>query len=167
MNDEGKLLHLSAALVALLCFALDAATKFWARCALAPGEVRPFIPHFLSLFLVENSGCAFSLGRNNAQTVTLVSTAIFLLLLFWSIHRYQSNVHSFIEELSMAMVLGSALGNLVDRYVYGKVTDFLNFEFVSFPVFNVADILIDVGIAILLVVTLRNRKDSDNRSGNP
>jgi len=57
----------------------------------------------------------------------------------------------------MAMVIGAALGNLVDRYIYGRVTDFLEFEFVSFPVFNVADVLIDIGLVLAIISMMRRR----------
>jgi len=124
---------------------------------LPENESRQFLASFLRLTRVTNTGAAFSLGQGYAQTVTFISTVVFLILFFWSIRRYRSSTHSLLEELGMAMVIGAALGNLVDRYIYGRVTDFLEFEFVSFPVFNVADVLIDIGLVLAIISMMRRR----------
>ena len=59
----------------------------------------------------------------------------------------------------MGCLLGGAIGNLIDRYTVGQVTDFLEFTFVSFPVFNVADALIDVGIGCLFIAMYLLKRD--------
>jgi signal peptidase II len=151
--------HLAAVFVAFACFALDIAAKYLARLYLPQNVSLPFLPSFLRLTLVTNTGAAFSLGQGNAQAVAIISTGVFLLLLVWSIRRYQSGNYPFLEEIGMAMVLGSALGNLVDRYAYGRVTDFLEFELIQFPVFNVADVLIDVGIGLVLLAMYKRGRD--------
>lgn len=151
--------HLLAVLVALACLSTDSITKAWARSCLPENESVPFLPQFLRLTLVTNTGAAFSLGHSNGQAVAIVSTIVFFVLLAWSIKRYKISDRPLLEEIGMAMVLGSAFGNLLDRYLFGHVTDFLEFQFIRFPVFNVADVLIDVGIGLALIAMMRNRID--------
>lgn len=154
--------HLAAVALSLVCFVLDFATKHWARLSLTSHVSQQLIPGLIKLTLVTNSGAAFSLGENNALAITMLSTAVFLFLLFWSAHRCGKN--GLLEELGMAVVLGSAFGNLFDRYRYGRVTDFLEFDFISFPVFNVADALIDLGICLVLLSIFKDQSIGKNDS---
>ena len=147
--------HVVAFLVALWCFAIDIFTKTLARANLPNQESLPLLPSFIRLTHVTNTGAAFSLGQGNAQAVTFIATLVFLLLLIWAVRRYRTGNNAFLEEIGVAIVLGAALGNLIDRYIYGKVTDFLEFEFIHFPVFNLADVLIDVGIGLVLIAMFR------------
>ena len=147
--------HLVAVLVAACCFALDFFTKTLARANLPSHESLPLFPSIIRLTHVTNTGAAFSLGHGNGPIVTFVSTLVFLTLFVWSVKRYWAGKNSFLEEIGVAIVLGSALGNLIDRYLYGRVTDFLEFEFMRFPVFNVADILIDVGLVLILIAMFK------------
>jgi signal peptidase II len=151
--------HLLAALVALTCLSIDSFTKAWARAYLPEGESLSFVPPLLKFTRVTNTGAAFSLGHGNGQVVAILSSLVFLGLLAWSIKRYKTREHPLLEEIGFAMVLGSAFGNLLDRYFFGRVTDFLEFQFIRFPVFNVADVLIDVGIGLILISMLRNKDD--------
>jgi signal peptidase II len=152
---SGSYRHAVAAVVALTCFSLDLITKTLARLYLPESESLPLLPCILRLTRVTNTGAAFSLGQHYAPVVAIVSTFVFLLLLAWSIRRYGKGGTPLLEEVGMAMVLGSAFGNLIDRYFFGRVTDFLEFQFIRFPVFNVADVLIDVGIGLALIASLK------------
>ncbi|PWT97405.1 MAG: signal peptidase II [Candidatus Melainabacteria bacterium] len=150
--------HWLAVLVAFTCLSVDLFTKAWARSYLPENESLPFLPPLLKLTRVTNSGAAFSLGHGNGQAVALISSLVFVGLLAWSIKRYRSEDRPLLEEIGIAMVLGSAFGNLLERYYFGRVTDFLEFQFIHFPIFNVADLLIDVGIGLILI-TMLSKKD--------
>jgi len=139
----------------ILSLALDLASKTWARQALRVAETQPFLPPFIRLSLVTNTGAAFSFGSDNGLMVLIVATIVFMLLIFWYHRRLKRGFESRLEQYGLAIVIGAALGNLLDRYLYGRVTDFLEFTFIKFPVFNVADILIDVGIGLIILSTLR------------
>ena len=128
-----------------------------ARQHLSLNLSQPFLPHLIKLTLVLNSGAAFGLGKNNGLLITILSTAVFCWLLFWYVSRFKnsetsdSQPYRFIEQLSFGIILGAAFGNLFDRCLHGRVTDFLEFEFISFPVFNLADVLIDIGIGLMML----------------
>jgi signal peptidase II len=152
------------AIAGILSLLVDVVSKNWARHALLVGESRPFLPHLVKLSLVTNTGAAFSVGSDNGMIVLIIATAVFSLLLFWYYRRLKRGFESRLEQYGLAIVIGAAAGNLLDRYLYLRVTDFLEFTFVNFPVFNFADIMIDVGIALIILSTLRQPKIPLDRS---
>jgi len=145
----------TAAVAGVLSLIIDIASKTWARHNLTVGESVAFIPAVLKLSLVTNTGAAFSVGSGNGMIVLTIASAVFLLLIFWYYQRLKKGFESGLEEYGLSIVIGAAAGNLLDRLLYGRVTDFLEFTFISFPVFNVADIMIDVGIGLIIISTLR------------
>lgn len=141
--------------VALLALTLDLACKNWARKTLGEGATSQFLPGLLHFNLTSNTGAAFSLGSHNSALMTGLACLLTLLLIFWSAKREltESKV-PLLDRVGLGFLIGGALGNLCDRFLRGRVTDFLEFSFVSFPVFNTADIMIDVGIGLLVIAAL-------------
>ncbi len=140
-------------LVALLCLALDAFTKDWARTSLVVGEPAPFIPGLIRFFVTHNTGAAFSLGAGNSYLMTALASVVTLALVAWMLKR-EATLVSNLERVGLGFLFGGACGNLLDRFTQGKVTDFLEFTFVNFPVFNCADVCIDIGIALILIAMM-------------
>lgn len=138
--------------VLALCVAADRLSKAWALTNLTHGYPQSFIPGFLRFTLTSNPGAAFSLGSQNGQVMGAVATILTLVILVWIVKRTLSDAPlPAVEQLGMGCLLGGAIGNLIDRYTRGQVTDFLEFTFMPFPVFNVADALIDVGIGCMFI----------------
>ncbi|MDZ4835291.1 MAG: signal peptidase II [Candidatus Melainabacteria bacterium] len=138
--------------VLMICVGADQLSKRWALTNLTHGIPEPFIPGFIRFTLTANPGAAFSIGSQNGQIMGVVATVLSLVILAWVVKRTLSNAPlPVVEQIGMGCLLGGAVGNLIDRYTRGQVTDFLEFAFVSFPVFNVADALIDVGIGCLFI----------------
>jgi len=131
-------------LVAILVTALDQLTKFFVRWYLYPGQSIPQ-QGFFRITYVTNTGGAFGLFAN--QTLFIVVMAAFgigaILLYYW----YPPSQRGLIKA-SLGLQLGGAVGNLVDRLRYGEVTDFLDVGF--WPVFNLADSAIVIGVMLLL-----------------
>lgn len=131
---------------------LDQLSKFYMTRYLAGGSA-PFIPGLVRLVYVENSGAAFSMLSNRRWILVAVSSLAAVLILL-ALFRYRQHVGR-PGCLALAFVLGGAVGNLIDRVLFGYVVDFFEFEFVRFAVFNVADIFITLGgIAFLLFYLL-------------
>lgn len=153
--------------VALFCFVIDVISKQWARTHLVSGITQQLIPGIIQLTLTANTGAAFSLGSGNAILMSSLATVMTLALIAWSIKREltESSV-PLIDRIGMGCLLGGAFGNLFDRLARGRVTDFLEFGFVSFPVFNAADALIDVGIGLLILSSMQ-RPQSDKAAQSP
>jgi signal peptidase II len=137
-----RLLFLVAALVVLV---LDQASKELVRALIDRGESWPD-SWPVRLHHVTNTGAAFGILKD--QTGFLVVTTIIGLGAIYLYYRYPPFDH-LVAPVAMGMMLGGAIGNLVDRVRLGEVTDFIDFPF--WPSFNVADSSIVVGIAILLL----------------
>jgi len=155
---RGWLLALSALIVAL-----DRYTKHWVGKHVEIGNVIVVIPRYFAISHVMNPGAAFSMFTNSDHPsqvrwmligFSLLAAAIVLVVLM-RIGRRLS-----LTAVSMALVLGGAIGNVWDRIAYGTVVDFLEVHIVRYhwPDFNVADSAIVIGGILLLIDSLRPRK---------
>jgi signal peptidase II len=136
-------------LVAVL--AVDQLTKALVRSSLEVGERREVLP-FLDLVRVNNDGIAFGfLGGGQALVVVAVAAALGGLVVFFALHADRPLIW-----LPTGLLLGGALGNVLDRVRDGAVTDFLKVP--HWPAFNVADVAITVGV-LALVLSLDASRD--------
>jgi signal peptidase II len=141
-----------AAIVGLV---LDQLTKLWVVRTFeltVPPDTIPLWPGVFHFTYVTNSGAAFSLFSNNGEWLRwlslIVSLALIVLGLFFPLaDRW--------EEIGYGLILSGALGNGVDRFFNGEVVDFLNFRLIRFPIFNIADVCINIGIVCLIIAALR------------
>jgi signal peptidase II len=147
--------------LALLVLLLDQATKVWAEAALGYGQPVVLLP-FLNLTLVYNLGAAFSFladaGGWQRSFFIVLSSAVSLVLVVW-IWRLPPGAR--LLGGALALVLGGAVGNLVDRLAYGHVIDFIDLHAGGWhwPAFNVADSAITCGVLLLLFDGLRGGHD--------
>lgn len=137
---------------ALIAFALDRASKLWALATLPLHQTMPGLGSLYNFYLVKNTGAAFSMGKDNSTLVLVIALATTLGLTAWALMRLKAAVlPQYFERAGAGLIIGSSLGNLFDRFYHGQVTDFIQFGFIDFPVFNVADALIDVGIVLIFI----------------
>lgn len=131
-------------LLAVGLVAADQVVKLWVRSAMALGEARPFIPHFIELYHLQNTGGAFSLLAGQTWMLTALSAVatVALAVCIWGDY-VTTNTFS---RLCLTCVLAGAAGNLIDRAAFGAVTDMFNFTFIRFGVFNVADMWVVGGV---------------------
>lgn len=135
-------------LMAAAVVVLDQLSKAWLRQALPNrGDRMPFIPNVLELLHVENSGAAFSMGEGKGFVFIAIAVAI-AVFAFAIVLRENISV-SF--TISLAAVAGGGIGNMIDRIAKGTVTDFFATTFIDFPVFNVADIFVTLGVIACLI----------------
>lgn len=134
---------LSAALVVL-----DQIVKYLVRANIPLGGSVPFIPHLLDLTYVQNTGAAFSMLRSHTWVLTLISTVVVVAMCALLVKGFFKNR---LGLFSAALVLAGGMGNLIDRVVFGFVTDMFQTIFVDFAVFNVADCCITVGVPLLFL----------------
>lgn len=126
--------------------ALDQLTKALVRTFMERGESWPDPDWILKLRYVTNSGAAFGILQD--QTTFLIVMAFIGLIAIYLYYRFPPFDH-WIVPLAIGLMLGGALGNLIDRVLHGEVTDFVDPR--RFPAFNVADSAINVGIAIVII----------------
>ena len=164
--ETNRPLFLGWLLLAAAIIVVDQITKLWFDGNLQYGERWPLLP-FFDFTLVYNTGAAFSFLAESPGwqrwffTVIAVVASIVILRLLW---KHTSDI---LFSLALACILGGALGNAIDRLVYGHVIDFLLFYWREwyFPAFNVADIAITIGaILLLLDEILRWRRERRQRS---
>ena len=140
-------------LLSLVVIALDQLTKYIVLHALEPYVPQPVIPGLLNWTLAFNTGAAFSFLHDQAGwqrwLFSLLAVAVSAMLVRWLSKLPRADWRN---ALPVALVIGGALGNLVDRVRAGQVTDFIEvyFRTWSFPAFNVADSAITVGAVLLL-----------------
>ncbi len=112
-----------------------------------PGQSVPFIPGFMNFTYVENTGAAFSLF-NDATWVLAIISLIMSVVVIYFLFKYKDKF-SWLFRLSMCFIAGGAIGNLIDRLFLGYVVDMLEFAFVDFAIFNVADAFLTFGAIML------------------
>ena len=159
-------MRLSTLVLAALVAALDQATKWFILIAVMnPPRIIEVTP-FFNLVLAYNTGIAFSLGATGTRTSSYLfgalAIAIVIGLIFWLRTQRRTIVH-----VAGGMVIGGAVGNIIDRFIHPGVVDFLDFHWAGnhWPAFNLADSAIVVGVAILLFDGLFGAQKPDKQKG--
>lgn len=142
--------------VALGVIILDQLVKEWARAAIPLDGSVPLWAGVFQLTHTQNRGMAFSLLPG--QTLLLAAAAIIVGLVIVFAERRMGGKTPLSLGLALSLPLGGAMGNLVDRVRLGYVTDLFDFRLIHFPVFNVADAAITVGILLLMWRTLTTKE---------
>jgi signal peptidase II len=136
-------------LAAIAALALDQYTKHIVVTGFAPGESRIAIPKLLYWTYVQNTHGAF--GLFGSQAWLLVAMALAVLAVFWFSFR-DAAAQSALVRVAFGAIVGGAVGNIIDRFHYGFVVDFIDLRW--WPVFNVADSCITVGVAMLVITSM-------------
>jgi signal peptidase II len=131
----------------------DQAAKLLVIKSLSLNESIPVLRGIFHISLVHNRGAAFGL-LNNQVPVFIAATLLAIVLIALSLKNSKANRLS-LYNISLYLILGGALGNLIDRLLFGYVIDFLDFRF--WPVFNIADSAITIGAVLLGWCILRNK----------
>lgn len=136
-------------LIAALTLAVDQLAKWIVRTSFAPQQSLPLLPGVLHLTYVRNSGAAFSLFQGQVAWLSVVSVLV-AGWIGWELLRHESLVggRAGLPLSSLGLILGGAIGNLVDRLRFGYVEDFIDLR--VWPVFNVADSAITIGVTLLI-----------------
>lgn len=139
---------------------LDQLLKIWATNYLLPLGSAPLIPGFIELRYVLNDGMAFSMLSGRRWLLIAVTGIVLLVVAGMLLFRRMPRL----ERIVWMLVLGGGLGNLIDRVRTGVVVDYLNFQFIDFPVFNFADICVCVGVGLLILTLLLDLIQERRRS---
>lgn len=144
--------------VALTVVLIDQITKLAVRGLMSPSRSIPIVPHVLYLTYVRNAGAAFGLLPGRQLFFFATTGAVIGFIIAYGLRARPTDR---LLMLALGLELGGAVGNLIDRAVFGRVTDFLDVRF--WPVFNVADSSIVVGLALIAIFALRGRRQSAGR----
>ena len=135
-------------LIALVVVALDQFTKYLVVKNMELGQSIPLIPDVFHLTSHRNMGAAFGILQNQRLLFIIITVAVIIgiIVSLVRVGRRQPAL-----SWALALVLGGAIGNFIDRVSTGKVVDFLDFTLIHFPIFNVADAAITIGVALLIL----------------
>lgn len=163
-NDIGMLA------LAIVVIVLDQLTKAWIVAYFGVPYTRPPIPiigHFLEIFYIRNTGVAFSLLEGQGILFLFIAIAVVVIgALYWRLRESASLV----MKLTFGLILGGAFGNLIDRFRQNYVVDFIHFQIpgkFDFPVFNVADSSISVGVLLLAFLLWRANPGTEPPAHKP
>ncbi len=150
-------------ILAIVLVAADQVMKYYISGALYAGEQASLIPGIVHLTNVKNKGIAFSfLSEANVRWILVGISAVCVIIIL--IVLFRSKMGPF-GKVTLAMIMGGAAGNLIDRALYGDVLDMFEAEFLpfSFPVFNVADVCITLGVILFVIYYLIYSTRRDRR----
>lgn len=148
-------------IIIIVGLALDRLAKIWAGSILMKAQEIVIIKDVFSFSYLENRGAAFGIFQNKVMILSFVTIIVMLGMIFYLI-KYKPA--SKLLRLSIALILSGALGNLFDRLYHKYVIDFIMFHYKDvyyFPTFNVADMMVVVGTAFLVLYLLKE----DNNNG--
>lgn len=140
--------------------AIDQFTKYLTVQNIALYEVVEFIPNVLSFTYIQNSGAAWSILEGQILFFVVVTVIVIAVILYYLYTEGQED--KFFGTI-LSIILAGTIGNFIDRLLYQYVVDMFKLEFIDFPIFNVADSLLVVGVILMIVYTIYiEKKESTN-----
>ena len=138
------------ALLSLIVLVFDQILKFIIRSKLVLNETINVIANFFNITYVENDGAAWNILSGNKIILILIALLVLFFIFYYFIFNKKLNK---IEVIAYSLFIGGLLGNLWDRIFIGRVIDYLDFKIFgyNFPVFNLADICIVLGVLIIII----------------
>lgn len=160
--DRGDIVKVIYYFIALIVFLLDQGTKWIIATQMRLGEQRSVIGDFFLITSHRNTGAAFSILEGQ-RWFFLVITPIVLIGIVWYMQKMKQSGSKMLF-LGLSLILGGAVGNFLDRVLTGEVVDFLQFNFgnYTFPIFNIADSGIVIGVGLVLLDSLLGAKKGEN-----
>ncbi|MFC4103893.1 signal peptidase II [Paenibacillus xanthanilyticus] len=151
--------------IALFVFVIDYVTKKVIENKLELHEIIPVIGDFFVITSIRNRGAAFGILQEQ-RFFFIAITLVVVSAIVWYIHRNRNGRPLLL--VGLGLVLGGAVGNFLDRALYGEVVDFLQFTFGSyvFPIFNIADTGICVGVGLILLDSFLSMKNENQETSD-
>lgn len=139
-------------LITLITLMLDILTKQIVLNFMIEHQSIPIIKNFFSITFAKNTGVAFSFLEGKVPLIIFMTSIVIIFILKY----IKTTNPNKLETICYGLILGGAIGNLLDRLIYGYVIDFLDFNLFGypFPIFNLADTFIVIGIIILLILSI-------------
>ncbi|KIS04023.1 signal peptidase II [Paucilactobacillus wasatchensis] len=135
----------------IILTASDQLLKHWITAHIALDAVTGFVPNLLSLTNLRNNGAAWSILAGQQWFFTIISL-IALAVIGYFLWHFR---HQLWYGLPLTLILAGTLGNFIDRLRFGYVVDMFQLDFINFPIFNLADMFLSVGVLILVIVVWR------------
>ena len=134
--------------ISIIVILIDQLSKFWIVQAIGKNKAVTLIPHVINIRLVRNTGAAFSLLENSTNFLGILSFLVSTGLILWI---WRCKKMPIIKGIGFSFLLGGCIGNGLDRWLLGYVNDFIELIPINFPIFNAADIAINVALICLII----------------
>lgn len=134
------------AIILPMVIVLDMITKF-----LFEGKSYTLIPKVLGITSLHNYGAAW--GVFSGRTWLLIALTVVFVILIVAFDIWQK-IDSKLYSVGISFIVGGAVGNIIDRIAYGYVRDFIEFRFINFPIFNLADSFLTIGVILIIIKVL-------------
>ena len=137
--------------ISILCF-LDQYSKVYISL-----NINKLINKDLLIFTIEyirNYGAAFNILSGSRLFLSLISIISTIILMYFIFIREDKRINKY----GLSFIVAGSIGNGIDRIIYGYVIDFIKIKFINFPVFNIADIAINIGILIMIINYFKNKR---------
>ena len=137
--------------ISILCF-LDQYSKVYISL-----NINKLINKDLLIFTIEyirNYGAAFNILSGSRLFLSLISIISTIILMYFIFIREDKRINNY----GLSFIVAGSIGNGIDRIIYGYVIDFIKIKFINFPVFNIADIAINIGILIMIINYFKNKR---------
>jgi signal peptidase II len=150
-------------IISIILLCIDQISKLLVVNLLTKTDSITIIKNFFYLTYINNDGAAFSILVGKRIFLILIAVLVIVMLI-----RYikKNNIQNKLELVSISLIIGGSLGNLMDRVIRGYVIDFLDFKIFNynFPIFNLADTFIVIGVILLLLKEIRKENNLDSRN---
>lgn len=150
-------------IISIILLCIDQISKLLVVNLLTKTDSITIIKKFFYLTYINNDGAAFSILVGKRIFLILIAVLVIVMLI-----RYikKNNIENKLELVSISLIIGGSLGNLMDRVIRGYVIDFLDFKIFNynFPIFNLADTFIVIGVFLLLLKEIRKENNLDSRN---
>lgn len=150
-------------IISIILLCIDQISKLLVVNLLTKTDSITIIKNFFYLTYINNDGAAFSILVGKRIFLILIAVLVIVMLI-----RYikKNNIQNKLELVSISLIIGGSLGNLMDRVIRGYVIDFLDFKIFNynFPIFNLADTFIVIGVFLLLLKEIRKENNLDSRN---
>ena len=142
-------------LISALLVGLDQWSKYLTVQNISLGETKESIPGFLSLTHLRNTGAAWSLLEGKMIFFYVITVIVSVVIIYLLIKNYKKSIW---YSVGLSFVLAGAIGNFIDRVRLGYVVDMLQTDFMNFPIFNVADSTLVVGVICIFIYLILDEK---------
>ncbi len=146
--------------IAAIVIMIDQIVKLLIRTKMKINTSIPIIPDIFNLTYTENKGAAFSILQNT-QILLIIVGLVFLYLLDYYIKKEKK--FSKLSIISLGLIIGGIVGNLVDRILLHAVVDYLDFTLINFPIFNIADSCITIGVILFIISTIKEEVEEKKK----
>ena len=140
-------------LICAIVLFLDQISKSIVAAFMKVGSTIVVIKNFFNVTYINNNGAAWSIS-NNKNTFLIIFSIIAIIIIYRFMYLFKNNKRN---NIAFGLILGGIIGNLIDRWLFGSVRDFLDFKIFgyNYPIFNIADTAVVIGVFLLIIAIIK------------